>query len=118
MWGLNGSRGTLFAPRGSGSLSMVHTASDVFSSIESAHEYVALLCEALDDAEMTIGLEMQAAAGTDRPRYADALHLADYKLKSLRQHLVTSRRLLNDLRTLRRYLYDERGVSEESGAPS
>ena len=36
------------------------------------------------------------------------MRLVDYKLKMLRQHFVVSRRLLTDLRTLRRYLLDER----------
>jgi hypothetical protein len=36
------------------------------------------------------------------------LRLVDYKLKTLERHLVTSRRLLTDLRMLRRYLFDER----------
>ena len=50
-----------------------------------------------------------------RARHLDALRLADYKLKSLRQHFVASRRLLTDLRTLRRYLLDER-MEERSQA--
>jgi hypothetical protein len=34
----------------------------------------------------------------------------DYKLRTLRQHFVASRLLLNDLRTLRRYLFEERAA--------
>ena len=79
-----------------------------FDSIESAHEYIGLLCEALDDADRTIGQEIAHPCEFTRARHLDALRLADYKLKSLRQHFVASRRLLTDLRTLRRYLLDER----------
>ena len=79
-----------------------------FGNIESAHEYVGLLCEALDEAECTIADELSAPSALTRPRHIDALRLVDYKLHALRQHLLTSRRLLSDLRTLRRYLQDER----------
>ena len=83
-------------------------ASTPFDSIESAHEYIGLLCEALDDAHSTIGQEIAHPCEFTGARHLDALRLADYKLKSLRQHFVASRRLLTDLRTLRRYLLDER----------
>ena len=86
-----------------------------FDSIESAHEYIGLLCEALDDAQRTIGQEIAHPCEFTGARHLDALRLADYKLKSLRQHFVASRRLLTDLRTLRRYLRDER-MEERSDA--
>jgi hypothetical protein len=87
-----------------------------FDSIESAHEYIGLLCEALDDAHRTIGQEIADPCEFTGARHLDALRLADYKLKSLRQHFVASRRLLTDLRTLRRYLLDER-MEERSLGP-
>lgn len=87
---------------------MGYTPLTPFDSIESAHEYVRLLCEALDEAERTIGQEIAHPKAFTRRRHLDALRLADYKLKALRQHFVVSRRLLTDLRTLRRYLLDER----------
>ena len=86
-----------------------------FDSIESAHDYIRLLREAVDEAERTIEREIaQPCAFTGR-RHLDALRLVDYKLKSLRQHFVVSQRLLTDLRTLRRYLLDERS-SERTAA--
>jgi len=87
-----------------------------FDSIESAHQYIGLLCEALDDAHRTIGQEIAHPCEFTGARHLDALRLADYKLKSLRQHFVTSRRLLTDLRTLRRYLLEER-VEERGQMP-
>jgi len=87
-----------------------------FDSIESAHEYIGLLCEALDDAHRTIEQEIAHPCEFTGARHLDALRLADYKLKSLRQHFVASRRLLTDLRTLRRYLRDER-MEEHNHAP-
>ena len=79
-----------------------------FDSIESAHEYIGLLCEAVEEAERTIERETTYPYSFTGRRHLDALRLADYKLKALRQHFVVSRRLLTDLRTLRRYLFDER----------
>jgi hypothetical protein len=79
-----------------------------FDTIESAHEYVGLLCETIDEVELAIAQEIESPGELTRKRHLDALRLIDYKLKSLRQHFLTSRRLLNDLRTLRRYLLDER----------
>jgi hypothetical protein len=79
-----------------------------FESVESAQEYMALLCDAVEETMATVEEEIvRRSPETDR-RELDALRLVDYKLKTLAQHLVASRRLLNDLRTLRRYLLDER----------
>ena len=79
-----------------------------FENIESAHAYVGLLSEALEEAAQMIEQEMSAPSTPTRERHLDALRLVDYKLNSLREHLRTSRRLLGDLRTLRLYLLDER----------
>ncbi len=87
---------------------MAQTSCIPFESIESAHEYVGLLCEALDEAAQTIEQEMSALPAFTGTRHLDALRLVDYKLNTLRGHLLVSRRLLGDLRTLRRYLLDER----------
>jgi hypothetical protein len=79
-----------------------------FENIESAHEYVGLLLEALAETAGTIGQELETQSKMARDRHLDALRLVDYKLKTLERHLVISRRLLTDLRMLRRYLFDER----------
>jgi hypothetical protein len=92
---------------------MANTSSPLFDNIESAHEYVALLCEALDEAEQTIQQEITAPSAFTRARHVDALRLVDYKLNTLRQHFLASRRLLTDLRTLRRYLLDERASERD-----
>src|SRR6266853_3172774 len=87
-----------------------------FDNIESAQEYVALLCEALDEAEQTIHQEIVSPSAVTGSRHLDALRLVDNKLTTLRHHLLASRRLLTDLRTLRRHLLDER-ASERVEAP-
>ena len=89
-----------------------------FDSVESAHEYVRLLKEAIADARQDIAADV-AAAATNGARRLEALRLVEYKLEKLEHHLQCSGRLLNDLRTLRRLLFEERaklaGVSERTG---
>jgi hypothetical protein len=79
-----------------------------FPSIESAHQYVAHLIEALIEEQATIEENMTEMAVRGDERRVEALRLVSYKLSQLQQHLEMSRRLLNDLRTLRRLLQDER----------
>jgi hypothetical protein len=80
-----------------------------FDSIEGALEYVGLLVESVEEAREDIAIELgEARRERDGTRRADALQLVAYKLDRLREHAQISRRLLNDLRTLRRLLLDER----------
>jgi hypothetical protein len=82
-----------------------------FDSIEGALEYVSLLVETVEESQADIASELADAKGdgTGGARRADALQLVAYKLDRLASHARASRRLLNDLRTLRRLLLDERG---------
>jgi hypothetical protein len=80
-----------------------------FETLESAHEFVSLLREAVDDAYASIldeSARAQATKGAERR--LDALRLVDHKLNGLRQSVLASLILLNDLRTLRRLLLGER----------
>jgi hypothetical protein len=84
-----------------------------FDSVEAAHEYVSLLVESVQEARADIVVELEEARREprrepDAARRADALQLVAYKLDRLSEHARASRRLLNDLRTLRRLLLDER----------
>jgi hypothetical protein len=80
-----------------------------FDNIESAYQYIGLLREALDDAYASIQDDTEAAlASQGTERRVEALRLVGHKLNQLRQHLLASLRLLNDLRTLRRLLLNER----------
>jgi hypothetical protein len=80
-----------------------------FDSIEGALEYVSLLAESVQEAREDIAAELaEARADPEARRRADALQLVAYKLERLSEHARSSRRLLNDLRTLRRLLLDER----------
>ena len=75
-----------------------------FDSIESAHEYVSLLSTQVGVVESDIADEITLAANEGAVRRVDALRLVDYKIKQLKQHLIASSRILNDLRALRRLL--------------
>ena len=81
-----------------------------FDNIESAQEYLALLSRALEEAKQNAEADIVREANSQISRRRDALRLVLYKLEKLEQHLKTSLRLLNDLRTLRRLLLDERAV--------
>jgi hypothetical protein len=82
-----------------------------FDSIESAHQYISLLAQTVREVGGSIRTDIAEAAG-DGTRRVDALRLVDYKLTQLEAHLVSSGRLLNDLRALRRILLSERGQSK------
>ncbi len=79
-----------------------------FDSVENAQQYVRLLVEAIAEAKSEIEADLGAAAKTKSQRRVEALRLVQFKLDKLEQHLKTSSRLLNDLRTLRRLLLEER----------
>ena len=79
-----------------------------FESIEGALEYVDLLLEAVQEAQQQVEGEISLAAGPQLARRKQALQLASYKLDKLSSHVTGSRRVLNDLRTLRRLLLEER----------
>ena len=83
-----------------------------FESVESAQQYIALLVEQVEEVEGAL-LEDMAQASPESRR-AEALHLVKYKLNQLKTHLTASRRILNDLRALRRLLLNERQSTRRS----
>ena len=85
----------------------LEAAEEPFASIEGAHEYVSLLVEAVLEARESIHEEVNANLASNG-RYLDALRLAEYKVCQLQAHLSQSGRILNDLRTLRRLIFEER----------
>jgi len=94
---------------GAGKASLVsHETETPFDNIEGSHEYVAMLAEALAEARRDVDTEIQVAEGEGAQRRKEALILVSYNLAKLNLHITTSRRILNDLRTLRRLLLDER----------
>jgi hypothetical protein len=89
-----------------------------FDSIEGAQEYLALLREALEEAKQTADNDILAETQSKTSRRIDALRIVVYKLDKLDQHVKASCRLLNDLRSLRRLLLEERagGVAQQQKA--
>jgi hypothetical protein len=85
-----------------------------FDSIEGSQEYVALLAEAIEEARKDVDTDIAAALAEGADRRVEALQLVGYNLAKLTLHITTSRRILNDLRTLRRLLLAER---QGEGAP-
>ena len=79
-----------------------------FESIESAQEYFQYLAEAILEAKDSVTRDIASNSTVELRRRQEALKLALYKLDRLEQHTKSSRRLLNDLRTLRRLLLEER----------
>src|SRR5436305_13844548 len=79
-----------------------------FDSIEGSHEYVSLLAEAIEEARKEVDADIALAVADGADRRREALQLVGYNLAKLTLHITTSRRILNDLRSLRRLLLDER----------
>ena len=75
-----------------------------FDSVESAQHFVALLAEAIADARDEIRQDAEAATAAHAERQVQALRLVEHKLSQLSVHMHASRRLLNDLKMLRRVL--------------
>ncbi len=69
-----------------------------------------LLGEAIAEAKSEIEADLAVAAKAKSERRLQALQIVQFKLDKLEQHLKTSSRLLNDLRSLRRLLLEERLV--------
>jgi hypothetical protein len=87
-----------------------------FDNIENAQDYLVLLNEAVEEARQNVAADLLTEANAKLPRRLEAVRLALYKLEKLEQHIKVSRRLLNDLRTLRRLLFEERTEAETNKA--
>ena len=86
-----------------------------FDSIESAYDFFRLLADAVTDAKRDIeGLiqgQMQRETSPQSSRQLDALRIVYYSVEKLEFHTNCNRRILNDLRSLRRLLFEERTAS-------
>ena len=82
-----------------------------FDSIEGSLEYIGLLREAIETAKKSVAQESARASVEAAARRLEALQLIAYKLDRLAWHVDGSRRLLNDLRMLKRLLLGERQPS-------
>jgi len=85
-----------------------------FDSVECSHEYVSLLADAIEEARREVESDIAVAVAEGADRRREALQLVSYNLAKLGLHIKTSRRILNDLRTLRRLLLAERAAKAVS----
>jgi hypothetical protein len=79
-----------------------------FDTIESARDYIDLLIQAIEDTQRDVAEEIRLSASPSDERRVQALQLVSLNLTKLDGHISKCRRILNDLRTLRRLLLEER----------
>ena len=84
-----------------------------FESIENAQKYIKLLGETVTENVSDIDSEIIAATESGLDRRLQALRIVYYKLQKLEQQLHACSRSLNDLRSLRRLLLEEREIIEK-----
>ena len=87
---------------------MSHEPETPFDSIEGSYQYVDMLAEAIEEARRDVEEEVAIAEKELADRRKQGLLLVSYNLAKLEGHITSSRRILNDLRTLRRVLMSER----------
>ncbi len=78
-----------------------------FDNIESAEQFVELLIEAIKESRRDVEAGIALAEANPSGRTKKALQLVSTNLAKLSQHMTTSRRILNHLKTLRRLLLQE-----------
>ncbi len=89
-----------------------------FDSIEDAREFMTLLAQTVFETKLEIEADVTRESSSNFPRRTEALKLALYTLTRLEFHMNRSRRILNDLRTLRRLLFEERTLSALTARPT
>lgn len=83
---------------------LMTTSERPFRTIESAHQFLSLLNEQIDDVMNEVRGEIAANSTHNRERQVEAWQVVLYTLTKLSSHTASSRRLVNDLRTLRNLL--------------
>jgi hypothetical protein len=79
-----------------------------FDTIESAHEYMSFLAATALENIAELRRDHEAALREGADRRAQAIEIAIFKLKQLSCYTFKSRRMLNDLRIIRRLILNER----------
>jgi hypothetical protein len=81
-----------------------------FESIESAYEFMSVLADTILEGVKDLHREHQVAVSVGQKRRSRAIELALFKLKMLSCYVYKSRRTLNDLRTIRRLILNDRAT--------
>ena len=79
-----------------------------FETIESAQEYMNILAATALEVMAELKQDREAALREGADRRAQAIDIAILKLKQLSCYTFKSRRMLNDLRIIRRLILNER----------
>jgi hypothetical protein len=87
-----------------------------FDSIESTQEYMNILAETILEVTKELHRDHELALQAGLERRTKAIELAMFKLKMLGCYVHKSRRTLNDLRTLRRLILNERLTADQIAA--
>ncbi len=69
-----------------------------------------MLADAIAEAKVEVDIDLSLAESDHAGRRKEALQLVSFNLSKLNAHITSSRRILNDLRTLRRLLLEERAM--------
>jgi hypothetical protein len=85
-----------------------------FDNIESAQQFVELLIEAIEESKRDVDADITRGENSRSERQKEALQLVSKILAKLSDHMTASRRILNDLRSLRRMLLEERQLGKDS----
>jgi len=84
-----------------------------FDTIEEAQEYIRLLSKVAAEAKRDIDNDIILATNRTSQRRLQALRIVAYNLEKLLRNLSASGRILNDLRSLRRLLFEEKPVTSD-----
>jgi hypothetical protein len=85
-----------------------HRSETPFDNLDNSHQYIAMLSDAISEAQTDVDAQIRLAESEHAERRREALQLVAYNLIKLNTHITSSRRVLNDLRSLRRLLLEER----------
>ena len=95
-------------PGGAGVFMPLDPIEQPFDSIESAYDFMSLLAQTILDNVKDLRRDFEIATHEGQERRARAIELAIFKCRALNCHVHRSRRTLNDLRTIRRLILNER----------
>lgn len=87
---------------------MDYTPETPFDSIEGTQQFIDMLSEMIAETQREVEADIETAKRNRAERREQALRLVAHNLDRLGYHTTKSRRILNDLRTLRRLLLEER----------
>jgi hypothetical protein len=82
-----------------------------FETIESAQKFLELLSETVVEAKRDLSADVEREFVRGTSRRLDALRIALYNVEKLELHMKQGNRILNDLRMVRRLLFQERSAS-------